>query len=105
MLKQRPMPWREVLFVNAFMSLILGGAAYVGLQYFAEEADAWVRGHSPEQVKAMAEILVLLYLAYAVSMILIVVLSIAGSRWLGPKTGNSSNPEIPADLSEKQESV
>jgi hypothetical protein len=69
------------------MSLVLGVVAYIALQFYAADLDDWMRGHPPEKVKAAAEVLVLGYMAYAVSMIAVVMLSVFLPHWLGKPWG------------------
>jgi hypothetical protein len=76
------LPWREVVLVNGILSALLGLAGYLLVRRFGPEADAWVRGHAPERVQDMAELVVLVYLAYAVSLILIGMLAFFGPAWL-----------------------
>jgi hypothetical protein len=96
MREQRRTPWREVLFVNGCMSLILGIGAYVAVRLYAADVDAWIRGHATDKVQAAAEVLVLGYLAYAVSLIAAVMLSVLLPHWLGRKPwGMTTGAAVP----------
>ena len=93
------MPWRDILVANGCLSVLIGLCLLWVVTTYSLEMHSWVTNSSADQFNNVLRLLVLLYIAYGLTILFGAMMWIAGplikAKWSTPKVNEIKPGNLP----------